>query len=47
MHMLHNHRSFGSIAAVAVAVALAPICLGQSSQHAGQTRSELDAGGSQ
>ena len=46
MHMLQNHRSFGSVADAAVAVALAPICMGQSSQHTAQTRSELDAGGS-
>jgi hypothetical protein len=47
MHMLQNHRSFGSFTGTDTAVALAPICLGQSSHHVGQTRSELDAGGSQ
>ena len=46
MHMLRNHRSFGSVAGTEVAVALASIVLDQSHQHAGQTRSELAAGGS-
>ena len=46
MHMLQNHRSFGSVANAVVAVALAPIFMGQSRQHAGQMGPELDAGGS-
>ena len=46
MHMLQNHRSFGSVADAEVAVALAAICLGQPSQHVGETRSELDVSGS-
>ena len=46
MHMLRNHRSFGSVAGTEVAVALASIVLDQSHQHAAQTRSELAAGGS-
>ena len=46
MHMLRNHRSFESVAGTEVADALASIVLDQSHQHAGQTRSELAAGGS-
>ena len=45
MHMLRNHRSFGSVAGTEVAVALASIVLDQSHQHAAQTRSKLAAGG--